>query len=497
MDEVAEKSIAELQAAIQAGELTSRAIVAAYLLRIEALDKNGPRLNSVLEVNPDALAIAEALDQERRTRGARGPLHGIPILIKDNIDTADSMHTTAGSLALLDAQPLQDATVATKLREAGAVILGKTNLSEWANFRAAHSSSGWSGRGGQTRNAYAQDRTPGGSSAGSGTSIAASLAAASLGTETNGSIMSPASQNSLVGIKPTVGLVSRAGIIPISHSQDTAGPMARSVADAALLLGAITGIDPRDAATWESTGKFFSDYTQFLKADGLQGARIGVARKAYFGHSEKADAVAETAIAALKRLGAEVIDPADLPSASEFASAPTTDVLLWEFKADINAYLDGLGPNAPMKTLADLIAFNEANAEQELPYFGQELFLRAQAKTDLTDPEYRAALAKIQSLARAQGIDAVMDAYELDALIAPTNAPAGLIDLIDGDHRLGGSSTPAAVSGYPAITVPAGYTFGLPIGLSFFGRRWSEPLLITLAYAFEQGTRARRAPRYE
>jgi amidase len=497
MDQVAEKSIAELQGAMQAGEMTSRRIVEAYLARIEALDKNGPKLNSVLEINPEAIAIAEALDRERAEKGPRGPLHGIPILIKDNIDTADQMHTTAGSLALLDAKPLQDATVAAKLRQAGAVILGKTNLSEWANFRSTHSSSGWSGRGGQTGNAYAQDRSPGGSSSGSGTSIAASLAAAAIGTETNGSIMSPSSQNGLVGIKPTVGLVSRAGIIPISHSQDTAGPMARSVADAAALLGALTGADPRDDATQASSGNAFTDYTRFLDADGLRGARIGVARKVYFEFSEKSAAVAETAIAALKRLGAEVIDPADLPSASEFNGSPTSDVLLWEFKADVNAYLEGLGPNAPMKSLQDLIDFNERHADQEMPHFGQELFLRSQEKTDLNDPAYRAALAKIQSLARGQGIDAVMDAYNLDALVAPTNSPAWTIDRVNGDHRSGGSSTPAAVAGYPAITVPAGLTHGLPIGLSFFGRRWSEPMLIKLAYAFEQGTHARVAPRYE
>ncbi|MGI8554188.1 MAG: amidase [Dehalococcoidia bacterium] len=493
MDTVEEATIAELQAAMTAGSVTSRGLVQVYLGRIEAIDRAGPKLNSVLEINPDALEIAEALDRERQEKGVRGPLHGIPILIKDNIDTADRMHTTAGSLALMDAKPLQDATVARKLREAGAVILGKTNLSEWANFRSTHSSSGWSGRGGQCRNAYAQDRTPGGSSSGSGVAIAANLAAASIGTETNGSIMSPASQASLVGIKPTVGLVSRAGIIPISHSQDTAGPMTRSVADAAILLGAIAGVDPRDPAT-AGAGGHTEDFTQFLDPDGLRGARIGVARKTYFGYSEKTDAVAEQALTTLSRLGAEVIDPADIPTAEAFRDAPTTDVLLWEFKADINAYLAGLGPNAPMRTLQDLIAFNNRHADRELPYFGQELFERSQAKTDLSDPEYLEALEKIQRLAREQGIDAVMDQHQLDAIVAPTNAPAWMIDLIDGDHRIGGSSTPAAVSGYPSITVPAGYTHGLPIGLSFIGRRFSDSLLIKLAYAFEQGMRARVAP---
>jgi amidase len=494
--DIVEASIADLQAAMSSGAMTSRSIVEAYLARIEALDKNGPMLNAVLELNPEALAIADALDQERQSQGPRGPLHGIPILIKDNIDTADQMHTTAGSLALLDARPLQDSTLAAKLRQAGMVILGKTGLSEWANFRSTHASSGWSGRGKQVLNAYAQDRSPSGSSSGSAVATAASLTAIAIGTETNGSIVSPSSYNSLVGIKPSVGLVSRAGIIPISHNQDTAGPIARSVTDAATLLGALTGIDQRDAATQDSGGKSFTDYTQFLDANGLQGARIGVARKVYFGYSEKTDAVANAAVDALKQLGAVVIDPADLPSAADFASAPTTEVLLWDFKADVNAYLAGLGPDSPMKTLQDLIDFNNSHADQEMPYFGQELFLRAQAKTDLTDPAYQTALTAIQTLARANGIDAVMDQYNLDAIVAPTNAPPFKIDLIDGDHSLGSSSSPAAIAGYPNITVPAGYTFGLPIGLSFFGRRWSEPMLIKLAYAFEQGTHARVAPAY-
>ena len=497
MTDIVEASIADLQAALSAGTVTSRALVEAYLARITALDTNGPKLNSVIELNPDALSIADALDQERQATGPRGPLHGIPILIKDNVGTADSMQTTAGSLALVGAQPLQDSTVAASLRQAGMVILGKTGLSEWANFRSTHASSGWSGRGGQVLNAYAQDRSPSGSSSGSAVAVAASLVAIAIGTETNGSVVSPSSYNSLVGIKPSVGLISRAGIVPISHNQDTAGPIARSVADAAALLGALTGIDPRDSATQDSGGKSFTDYTQFLDANGLQGARIGVARKVYFGYSEKTDAVANAAVDMLKQLGADVIDPADLPSAADFATAPTTDVLLWDFKNDINAYLAELGPNSPMKTLQDLIDFNNSHADQEMPYFGQELFLRAQAKTPLTDPDYLAALAKIQMLARDNGIDAVMDQYNLDAIVAPTNSPPFKIDLIDGDHSLGSSSTPAAVAGYPNITVPAGYTFGLPIGLSFFGRRWSEPLLIKLAYAFEQGTRARMAPQYE
>ena len=492
---IAEASIADLRAALQSGYVTSRLITQLYLDRIRLLDKSGPRLNSVIEVNPDALRIADALDEERRARGPRGPLHGIPMIIKDNIDTADRMQTTAGSLALVGAPALQDATVAARLRAAGVVILGKANLSEWANFRSTHSTSGWSGRGGQVRNPNVLDRNPSGSSSGSAVAVAASLCAAALGTETNGSILSPSGANGVVGIKPTVGLTSRAGVVPIAHSQDTVGPFGRTVADAAMVLGALTGLDPRDPATAASAGKSLTDYTQFLDAKGLRGARIGVARAVYFGVSEKADAIIETAIQALRDGGAVLVDPADIPTARDFATAPTTEVLLWEFKADLNAYLATRG-GVPIKTLADLIAFNEAHRDQELRFFGQELAIRAQAKTPLTDPDYLSGLATLRRLGGRDGIDAAMDKFQVDAIVAPTRGPAPTIDLVDGDHPVGGSSTPAAVAGYPVISVPAGYTHDVPVNINFMGRAWSEPVLIKLAYAFEQATKARRPPRY-
>jgi len=492
--ELAETTISALQEAMKSGRLTSRSIAESYLARIDEIDKRGPAVNSIIELNPDALAIATALDQERKAKGARGPLHGIPVLLKDNIDTADRMMTTAGSLALAGSIPSKDSFVAQKLREAGAVILGKTNLSEWANFRSTHSSSGWSGRGGQTRNPYAIDRNPCGSSSGSGVAISANLAAIAIGTETDGSIVCPSSANGLVGIKPTLGLISRAGIIPIAHSQDTAGPMARTVADAAVLLGALTGIDPRDGATKESAGKSLVDYTRFLDPSGLKGARIGVARK-YFGFNDNVDDLINRSIDVMKQQGAVIVDPADIPTAGKFDDSEF-DVLLYEFKADLNAYLAGLGSGAPVHSLKDIIEFNNHNRDQEMPFFGQDIMIKAEAKGPLTDKAYLTALAKNHKLARTEGIDAIMTKQRLDALIAPTGGPPWVIDLANGDHSTGGSSSPAAVAGYPNINVPAGYIYGLPVGISFFGRAYSEPTLIKLAYAFEQATKFRRPPQF-
>jgi amidase len=451
------------------------------------------------------MQLADALDAERKSKGVRGPLHGIPVLIKDNIGTADRMTTTAGSLALEGSIPAADSFVARRLREAGAVILGKTNLSEWANFRSTHSSSGWSGRGGQGRNPYALDRNPSGSSSGTGGAIAASYAAVGLGTETDGSIVSPSNNCGLVGIKPTVGLVSRAGIVPLAHSQDTAGPMARTVTDAAILLGVLVGADPRDVATRNALRRGQRDYTKYLEPNGLEGARIGVPRKAMFKQNVHADRVAEQALDVLRKLGAVLVDPADLPSSDEFQKSEL-EVLLYEFKSDLNTYLAGLtGKEAGRaaadadgrpRTLKDLIAFNEQHKDREMPYFGQELFEMAEEKGPLGDPKYAAALANGYKWARVQGIDALMARHRLDAFVAPTSAPASLIDLVNGDYGPGGSSSYAAVAGYPHITVPAGFAYGLPVGLSFFGGEYSEPTLIRLAYAFEQATKHRRAPRF-
>jgi amidase len=494
--ELEEATIADLQAGMKSGKYTARALAHAYLQRIDALDKQGPRLRAVLEVNPDALATAQALDAERKAKGPRGPLHGIPVLVKDNVAMHDRMQTTAGSLALVGVTPPRDAFIVERLRAAGAVILGKANLSEWANFRSTHSSSGWSGRGGQCRNPYALDRTPSGSSSGSAVAVAANLCAAAIGTETDGSIVSPSTCCSIVGIKPTLGLVSRAGIIPIAHSQDTAGPMARTVADAAVLLGVLSGVDPQDDATAASAGQARSDYSGFLDPAGLKGARLGVCRSHFTGYSPATDALLETALDTLKRLGAVIVDPADIATAGQFDDAEFT-VLLYEFKADLNRYLAEWAPGAPAKTLEDLIAFNERVRDRELPYFGQEIFTQAQAKGPLTDQDYLRALDKDHLLSRIQGIDAVMAEHQLDALIAPTGGPPSLIDLVNGDPGGGGSfSSPAAVAGYPHVTVPLGYISGLPVGLSFVGRPWSEGTLIKLAYAFEQATKARRAPRF-
>ena len=492
--ELEEISIAELQNGMTAGKYTARGIVEKYLARVEALDKHGPAVNSVIEVNPDVLALAEASDTERKQKGARGPLHGIPVLIKDNIDTADKMMTTAGSLALVGSKVPKDSMVAQKLREAGAVILGKTNLSEWANIRSRRSTSGWSGRGGQTKNPYALDRNPCGSSSGSGAATSANFCAAAIGTETDGSIVCPSSANGLVGIKPTVGLVSRSGIIPISHTQDGAGPMSRTVRDAATVLGALTGVDAEDSATAASQGKSYADYTQFLKADGLRGARIGVVRKT-FGFKEAVDKVMEAALEAMKREGAILVDPVEIETAGKWSETELT-VFMYELKADLNAYLARSGFSAPVKTLKDIIEFNEKNREKEMPYFGQDFFLKAEEQGPLSSKEYVEALEKNHQLARKEGIDATMEKHNLDALVGPTGGPAWLTDLVDGDHFGGGSSGAAAVAGYPNITVPAGFVFGMPVGISFFGRAWSEPVLIRLAYAFEQATKVRKPPKF-
>ncbi|MCX6032485.1 MAG: amidase family protein [Chloroflexi bacterium] len=510
-----EPTITELQASMTAGELTAVSLVETYLGRIAALDKSGPTLNSVIELNPDALDIAAALDAERQATGPRGPLHGIPILLKENIDTADKLQTTAGSLALVGSTAAQDATVAAKLRAAGAVILGKTNLSEWANFRSNRSISGWSSRGGQTRNPYALDRNPCGSSSGSAVAVAADLCAAAVGTETDGSIICPAQTCGIVGIKPTLGLVSRAGIIPIAHSQDTAGPMARTVADAALLLGVLAGPDPREAMNltpWPPSlrgkGEGYSpllagegagersglDYTRFLDKNGLAGARIGVARN-YFGFNDRVDRIMDASILVLRNLGAEIVDPANIETAKQLDETEL-EVLLYEFKADLNAYLAGLGPDAAVHSLAEVIEFNERNRERVMPYFGQDLMLMAEAKGPLTDEAYLKALATGRRLARDEGIDATLQKHGLDAIVAPSGGPAWLTDYVCGDHYGGGSSSPAAVAGYPNVTVPAGYVYGLPVGISFMGAAWSEPALIKFAYAFEQATQARRAPEF-
>jgi len=489
-----ELTITDLHQGLQSGKYTSRELVEKYSDRITDIDKKGPGLYSVIEMNPDAERIAVALDRERKEKGPRSPLHGIPVLIKDNIDTQDRMMTTAGSLALVGAKPQRDAFVAQRLRDAGALILGKTNLSEWANFRSTKSSSGWSGRGGQTKNPYVLERNPCGSSSGSGAAVAANLCAAAVGTETDGSVVCPSSANSLVGIKPTVGLVSRAGIIPISHSQDTAGPMARTVSDAAILLGAMAGIDPRDQATNESRGKSAADYTQFLDKDGLRGMRLGIARK-HFGFNERVDKLMNELLAEMKKLGAVLVDPADIPTTGKFDDSEF-EVLLYEFKADLNSYLAGLGPQAPVRSLKDVIAFNEKNSAREMPYFGQDIMTKAEAKGPLTSKPYLAALRKNHLLTRAQGIDAVMKKNRLDALVAPTGGPPWPTDWINGDHFTGGYSSASAVAGYPHITVPAGYVFGLPVGISFFGGAYSEPKLIKIAYAFEQATKVRRPPQF-
>lgn len=465
------------------------------MARIGAIDRRGPTLRSVLELNPDAPAIAAALDRERKARGSRGPLHGVPVLVKDNIATADRMTTTAGSLALAGSIAPRDAFLVERLRAAGAVILGKANLSEWANFRGERSTSGWSARGGQTRNPYALDRDPSGSSSGSAVAVAANLCAVAVGTETDGSILSPATRTGIVGFKPTVGLVSRSGIIPISHSQDTAGPMARTVADAAVLLGALTGADPRDPATAASVGRAHRDYTQFLDADGLRGMRIGVVRETFSGHPQVRPLM-ESLLAAMAARGAVLVDPVELPPRSRYGAAEM-EVFLYEFKAGLNAYLEELGPRAPVRTLREIIEFNERHRAEEMPWFGQEYFHRAEAKGPLTEPAYLEALATCRRATRDEGIDAVMDRQQLDALFVSGGGPAGVVDYAYGNRNTGGGGTSiAAVAGYPSVTVPAGFIHGMPVGVAFFGRAWSEPTLLRVAYAFEQTIQARRPPRF-
>ena len=491
---LSEKTIADLQNAMARGELTARQIVEQYLSRIEQLDKQGPTVNALIELNAEALTRADELDAERKASGPRSPLHGIPIVLKDNIDTADTMQTTAGSLALAGHIAQQDAFLVARLRAAGAIILGKANLSEWANFRSSRSSSGWSSRGGQTRNPYATDRNPCGSSSGSAVAVSANFCAAAIGTETDGSVVCPSHTNGVVGIKPTIGLVSRSGIIPIAHSQDTAGPMGRTVADATAVLGAMVGFDPHDPVTVESEGKFHIDYTQFLDPNGLKGARIGVARN-FFGYNPQVDAIIEASIGVMRQQGAVIVEDANIET--ETAVSPTElEVLLYEFKADLNAYLESVSPESRVHTMADIIAFNEAHADKVMPYFGQERMLAAQEKGSLQSAAYLEALANNHRLMREEGIDKVLQAHNLDAIVAPTGGPAWLTDWINGDNYGGASSTPAAVAGYPNITVPAGFIHGLPIGISFFSTAYQEPTLIKLAYAFEQATQVRQPPEF-
>jgi amidase len=490
--ELDETTIDDLQKAFQSGRYSSRSVTAKYLARIQAIDKTGPTINSIIELNPQALQIATVLDQERKAKGPRGPLHGVPILIKDNID-AGGMETTAGSMALAGSVTQSDAFVAAQLRRAGAVILGKTNLSEWANIRSSHSTSGWSGRGGLTRNPYALDRNPCGSSSGTGAAVSANLCAAGVGTETDGSVVCPSSANGLAGLKPTVGLVSRSGIVPISHTQDTAGPMARTVRDVAIVLGAMAGADPQDPSTTDHQGKAYPDYTGFLDPAGLKGARLGVVRK-YFGFNDAVDQLMESRIDDMKRAGAEIVDPADIPTIGKFDESELT-VFYYELKADLAAYL-AHRVGSSVKSLKDVIEFNEVNRGREMLYFGQDIFLKSEQKGPLSSKEYLDALALNQQLSRAEGIDFVMDKFKLDALLAPTGGPAWLTDLINGDHAAGGSSSAAAVAGYPNINVTAGYLWGLPVGISFFGRAWSEPTLLRIAYSFEQLTKGRQKPRF-
>lgn len=492
--DVEERSIADLQFDMTAGIVTSEALVEAYLARIAAIDDAGPHLNAVIAINPDALADARQLDAERALGRVRGPLHGIPILIKDNMDTADNMATTAGSLALVDARPPEDSFVVKQLRKAGALVLGKTNLSEWSNIRSNRSTSGWSARGGLTRNPHVLDRNPCGSSSGSAAAVAASLCAAAVGTETDGSIVCPSSACGVVGFKPTVGLIGRTGIIPISHSQDTAGPIARTVRDAAILLGALAGRDPQDPATAKNGGHVYADYTKCLNPAGLQGATIGVARN-FFDFHDGVERVMAAALDAMQQAGAVLVDTEDLAIVGESGDSETT-VLQYELKADMASYLARLGPGAPVKSLQDIIDFNDRHRQAEMAYFGQDFFVASGERGPLTEYEYVEALARCRRFSRTEGIDAVMDKHKLDALVAPTIGPACVSDLVNGDSWLGGSSSPAAVAGYPSVTVPAGDVFGLPVGVSFFGRAWSECTLLTIAHAFETHTRFRKPPAF-
>ena len=493
-DALDDLSITTARAEMAAGRLTSRALTEHYLMRIRTLDADGPRVNSVIEVNPDALAQADAADAERGSGKALSVLHGIPILIKDNIDTADRMRTSAGSLALAEHHARRDAGVVQRLRASGAILLGKTNLSEWANFRGKNSSSGWSGRGGQTKNPHALDRSPCGSSSGSGAAVAADFCIAAVGTETDGSVICPASLNGIVGLKPTVGLVSRTGIIPISASQDTAGPMARSVRDAALLLNGMIGRDVTDSAMRAAPASLPTDYTRTLDADGLRGMRIGVARN-YFGFDARVDRLMEEAIRLLRDRGAVIVDNANVPNADKY-NTEEFEVLLHEFKAGLNAYLGGLPAAAPVHSLAELILWNERNHDRELQWFGQETLLQAQKRGPLNSQVYRRAREKCVRLSRREGIDAVLKRTRCEVLIGPTGGPAWTIDLVNGDHFGGGVSTAPAVAGYPHLTVPAGRVAGLPVGLSFFGAAWSEPQLFRAGFAFEQASTHRVRPTF-
>ncbi len=489
---IVELTIPQLQQAYREGKYTVSMVVRAYLDRIEELDKSGPKLNAVIRVNPDALRIAEELDRELAEGKTRGPMHGIPVILKDNIDTHDKMPNTAGATALGRSYPGEDSFIAMKLRKAGAVIIAKSNLSEWANFRANISSSGWSGVGGQTKNPYVLDRNPCGSSSGSGVAVSSNLCMIAIGTETNGSIVCPSNNNGIVGIKPTVGLLSRTGIIPISFSQDTPGPMARTVTDAAIALGMMTGVDSADSKTLASAGNFLTDYTGSLKADGVKGKRIGLQRKS-MGFSDRVDTLVENAVRWLRTNGAEVID-VDFPEGENYDKA-SFDVMLYEFRDGLNRYLSRLSDSVPVRTISDLIRFNKSDSI-ELRYFDQKILELADQKGDLSSPEYLKSLALMHRATRQDGIDRVMNLNRLDAIMAPTGSPAWKTDLILGDHFVGGSSSLAAISGYPAITVPMGFIENLPVGITFFGRAWSEPLLIEIAYSYEQGTKHRKAPEY-
>ncbi len=492
--ELADVSVEELRAGLDAGRWTVRSLTEAYLERINAIDRAGPALNSVIELNPDSLDEADRLDTELRQGKMRGPLHGVPTMLKDNIATADGMQTTAGSLSLLGAGAPQDAGVAARLRAGGALLIAKTNLSEWANFRSRRSTSGWSGRGGLTRNPHVLRRNPCGSSSGSGVAVSAGIAPLAVGTETNGSIVCPASINGIVGIKPTVGLVSRSGIVPISQTQDTAGPMARTVADAAVLLGVLVGPDPDDPATQESEGQYRGDYTQFLDTDGLQGARVGVLRE-YWGHHRGIDAILDGSVAVMRDAGAELIEIEELPGIGT-TGRPSRELMLYEFKAGLNRYLADLDPDAAVRTLADVIRFNEEYRDEEMPYFGQDILMAAKDKGPLTERAYLDAVAQSRDIAR-MSIDSTAEEHSLDAFFAPTTGPAWLTDLVHGDcSSFSGCSSAAARAGYPHVTVPGGSLFGLPVGVSFFGRAWSEPRLIALAHAYERATMHRQSPRF-
>ncbi len=487
-----EMTIKDLQQGYNDGKYTVSEVVSAYLSRIDEIDRNGPALNSIIIINPEAMQIAGELDREKADGKIRGPLFGVPIVLKDNIDTHDKMPTTAGATILRNSFPTADSPIAKNLREAGAVIIAKSNLSEWANFRGNSSTSGWSGVGGQTKNPYVLDRNPCGSSSGSGVAVSANLCMIAIGTETNGSIVCPSNNNGIVGIKPTVGLLSRRGIIPISYTQDTPGPMARTVEDAAICLGALTGIDQQDPKTIESDGKFLTDYSTSLKKDGLMGKRIGLIKNSG-GFSAKVDDLMRQAIKEITAQGATVIE-VEAPRGSAYEDA-SYEVMLYEFKDGLNKYFNGLGNNAPVKSINELIEFNKSD-EIELRYFDQAILEQADKKGGLSSPDYKKSLDKMQKATRKNGIDSLMNSNRLDALIAPTGSPAWKTDLLLGDHYIGGSSSLAAISGYPAISVPLGFVENLPVGITFFGRAWSEPLLIEIAYGYEQATKHRKAPKY-